>query len=1767
MKSLYTLLFFCLCYGSGLSLDYYWVGGSGNWSDLSHWVTTSGGTIQHDQIPTAEDNVIFDTASFLNPGNQITLDLDNVFTRNLDFREINQDLVLMGPAETSINIFGSLYFHEDVQLDFPGSFNFRGEGGAYEISFNGQVPFQMRFLSEGDWTLKTDVTVDSLIRVQFGKLAFDDVQVVCQRFEVFSNVAVDIDFGNVNMEITGNRFLLMPSYQWRESLHFQGLTRTIAGNSTILLSGSKSTIGIYETDAIHLGEVTLGQPGGMHLVAANWLGNFTFQKLHLRGDTRLEGGFEMTELELDGGNIYSLQSNFSQKIGILSTNTDCSMVSQIRATEGGQAANLIATQGAQTVEYVLLQDLMVQGATYTANQAVDLGGNSGWTINEKNTDVFYWIGGTGNWNDINHWSFSSGGPPSGCIPTAADDVFFDQNSFTGPGQRVIINVPSAFCHTMDWRMVNQNAVLEHLTGRPNLSLHIFGSLYFSPMVTNAFDGDVFFESPHGDNEIQSADQEYVKNVYFASGSGAWSLIDEMDVNDTLFLNAGSLHTNDQELECFDFYSETNSVRSLTLGNSIFRIVPSSQNMYLGSNFRINATNFTIDPGQSTLLAEHTIYMYFYTPGTIDFYRAIFQGHSSIHVEEPTTTFKYAYHHHDGEFRGILNVDTLTFSPAKAYWLFMNSQINVDSMSAHGSCDGAIYIAGYPKGIKGTISKNSGELRVTNTMLEGVVGSGGANFIAEASQDLGLNENWTFMDATPRTLYWVGDAGDWFDRAHWSLSSGGPGGECVPTAIDDVIVDGNSFSGMYQSIGLTASNGPICHDLTWQGAPMSTGIYDGVINITGSLDLQPNLEWYPWNTTFRSDSTGNEIRSGGNELQWVDIMGAGSWTLMDDTYIPYQINIWQGTFNTNDFQLTTGHLHMGNYPVDFAKKVILGSSHVLLIPMPIWNDQLYINTNNFEFDPGTSLVEFSGAFSAIKHFGNGELLLNNVLFSNTAGQSRIEEYDEAHFKFKKLEFYNSGYILGNNEMDTLLLAAGKVYELEANKTQRVYNHLRAIGNNCTPIGLVSTEPGVRSTIWSEEAVVIGDFIQMQDQLATGGTHFSAGAHSTDISNNQGWIFEDDPDFIEVGFLGEDVTLCQANALTLSAFNFSPQEAYVWSTASTDSTIEVTAGGEYWAEVTFNDNCVIRDSIKVLDPLMVNLDLGADAVLCEGEEITLDGSIDFPKVEYQWQDGTTSADYLVSEQGFYKLEATIDGCTFADSIDVAYVALPSFNLEGTQKCEGDTILLDATVPGGTYAWSDGFTGATREILVDGQYAITVEANGCTASDSLEIQFTPLPPLDLGSDSTLCEGEVWRQDLVLVNADYLWNDGSTSSQFEIRESGSYWVALTQNQCTSRDTINVTFQPLPQLMEQPDTTLCIGTSWSIELDEDNVAYTWNDQTISGDVQITEPGLQRIGAMLNGCTKEISFDIDFEPPPNVTLGGDISLCDGEAQTLSLNESNVRYQWSDGHQGNELVITAAGNYWVTGYKHNCSASDTVLAQFQPLPVFSLGEDLDLCPGTSFELRPDNVGDSQFWQDGSNQTVFAGDSPGVYWLDIEENSCHFRDTILVSYRPTIPVDLGPDTLVCDDKDFYLDAMDPGAASYLWQDGSNLPQLLTRDPGMYHVEVSDGQCVFSDSVFVDFRECFYFYSFVPNAFSPNGDGVNDYFYPELNPAVAISDFQFSIFDRWGNLIFQSEEIDARWDGRFNGENMTPGVYIYDLRMRYQDDDGQGSFEKAGDVTVIE
>ena len=165
-----------------------------------------------------------------------------------------------------------------------------------------------------------------------------------------------------------------------------------------------------------------------------------------------------------------------------------------------------------------------------------------------------------------------------------------------------------------------------------------------------------------------------------------------------------------------------------------------------------------------------------------------------------------------------------------------------------------------------------------------------------------------------------------------------------------------------------------------------------------------------------------------------------------------------------------------------------------------------------------------------------------------------------------------------------------------------------------------------------------------------------------------------------------------------------------------------------------------------------------------------------------------------------------------------------------------------------------------------------------------------------------------------------------------------------------------------------------------------------------------------------------------------------------------------------------------------------------------------------------------------------------------------------------INLGPDTSICPGGSALVLAdyiNHPGASGvpyWIWNTGETTSSIVVTAPGLYYATVTEGGCIASDSVYVA-NDC---YMDIPNVFTPNGDGTNDFFYPRQYLTRGLTSFKLDIYNRWGQNIFETTSVDGRgWDGNFNNTPQPEGVYIYNIDATFKD--GQKE-HRQGNITLL-
>jgi len=232
----------------------------------------------------------------------------------------------------------------------------------------------------------------------------------------------------------------------------------------------------------------------------------------------------------------------------------------------------------------------------------------------------------------------------------------------------------------------------------------------------------------------------------------------------------------------------------------------------------------------------------------------------------------------------------------------------------------------------------------------------------------------------------------------------------------------------------------------------------------------------------------------------------------------------------------------------------------------------------------------------------------------------------------------------------------------------------------------------------------------------------------------------------------------------------------------------------------------------------------------------------------------------------------------------------------------------------------------------------------------------------------------------------------------------------------------------------------------------------------------------------------------------------------------------------------------------------------------LGNDSLICEGEEVFLSATVVENAEYlWNDSTDIPFIFANEAGVYWVEVAVGNCYERDSFLLDILELPSVDIGTDTIICEESELILDASGPNNWAYEWSDGSTEETFLVGGIDFYGVTVTNDCGAASDEVFINLFDCEVCNLKFPNIFSPNQDGISDTF-------SALSDCNFSaynlkIFNRWGSIVFEGHELSAAWDGAFKGEESPSDVYFYILDFETENPLGQK--EKGmerGEFTLI-
>ncbi|MDX1479193.1 MAG: gliding motility-associated C-terminal domain-containing protein, partial [Saprospiraceae bacterium] len=593
--------------------------------------------------------------------------------------------------------------------------------------------------------------------------------------------------------------------------------------------------------------------------------------------------------------------------------------------------------------------------------------------------------------------------------------------------------------------------------------------------------------------------------------------------------------------------------------------------------------------------------------------------------------------------------------------------------------------------------------------------------------------------------------------------------------------------------------------------------------------------------------------------------------------------------------------------------------------------------------------------------------------------------------------------------------------------------------------------------------------------------------------------------------------------------------VWSTGATTPEITVSGSGSFAVTVTDANGCTGTETHTVQIADSLSLDINVSGPLCEGTAILSAGG---GFASYVWSNGATTPEITVNDEGIYGVTVTdAGGCsgqaslalTMPDPVDVEI-------LGPVNACAGADATLLASASQGQFLWSTGDTTAAIQVSASGNYSVTVTGDGgCTAEASTTFEILPPPSIVVNGPDFICTGYPGTLTIDSAYVEMQWSTGDTGDSMLVETGGLYSVTVTDaNGCTA--------------VAEHLVTSGLSDSTFLEMETCSVLDT-------GTVQY-------IMTSQSGCDSVITIHMMLAP----SLSSEVSLtaCAGESiqyddvEVLAGESAEILYVASTGCDSIVTVIV--------------SELPAVMIETEITPACADAED-----GTIAVLMVQGTAPFEFWIDGQPAdagSLLTGLAAGSHLISVvDANGCSLEMPVEIPERARVEIAVEDQVLTCASPMAVLSPTvvggNAGDVQWFWSTGVAQHWIAVEEPGTYSVSVDDGCGIQAYTINVtsagDGPDGKLFY--VPNAFSPNGDGVNDEFRAFPNPDYTVLDFELRIFDRWGNTLFTASDTEASWDGLFRNLAMEPGVYVWWLKATV-DLCGQRQryVMERGDVTVL-
>lgn len=663
-------------------------------------------------------------------------------------------------------------------------------------------------------------------------------------------------------------------------------------------------------------------------------------------------------------------------------------------------------------------------------------------------------------------------------------------------------------------------------------------------------------------------------------------------------------------------------------------------------------------------------------------------------------------------------------------------------------------------------------------------------------------------------------------------------------------------------------------------------------------------------------------------------------------------------------------------------------------------------------------------------------------------------------------------------------------------------------------------------------------------------------------------------------------------------------YSWSNGASSENLTNVGAGTYHVTVTDGGSCSATASTIIQQPAAITITETHNDISCNGGtngSINLTVSGGAGNYTYMWNNNATTQNLSNLNAGSYTVTVKdANSCAAQQTIAITQPATLTVSEAHTDyACSSSQGSVNVTVSGGTtpytFNWADNSNAQNRTLLIAGTYTVTVgDSHNCTASKTVSIAAVPALSSTYTKADVNCNAATTGSiDLVMTGGttpyNFVWNNGAQIEDLQNLPAGTYDVVVQDaNNCVTSNSITITEPAAMQASAVATDINCFGQhTGSVDLTVSGgvtpYTFAWNNGKTTEDIFATGAGnYSVIITDAKGCTTAVSA-ISITQPAQIALNATASNegCHGNDGSVQLNVTGgvtpYTYSWNTGATATGINSLSAGTYTTTVTdSKGCSATATAtVSKDAPMSIEGVAQNTSCAEVSNGSVTLNVTGGTPAysfnWSNGAATGSLAQLPQGSYAVTVTDaKQCSVTASYTLTYNYTLTVDAGADKSVVTGQVTALNAVasENHGNVYTWSAVEGLScnecastTLYPTQPVVALVTVVDANgCTATDSVAVNVTQISGL--FIPNAFTPNGDGNNDVL-EVFGDNGSTHYFEIMIFDRWGEKVFEANDTRSTWDGSYKGEPVNNGVFIYVAKAVFTDG---SSRDYKGSVTVI-